>query len=500
MRSPRRLADSDKALLLEILQRLYAAFDANQDGQLDYSELVSGLGVLCAGSGDDRVGFTWELFDYNGDGYISRKKWCDTSPQSTASCSSLSPASLRLLMAQPKTSRATTDQAFSNFGQDDNDLLDYDEFMEWYRQGKSMAATGGGRTLADARALLKLHSFDANDVFELFAIEAGDDGMVSKESYDRVFSNLVKDDKDASELASRVFALFDDDESGTVDFQNLCAGLSVFTGGDKKAEKSFKLYDIDDSGAVDMKEMVSYLTCVFKVMYLFEAPSSADVTPEQLAQVTASEIFDTYDLDNNNVLSFEEFQLWASGEEITLEQARKLTGLENHASEDIFEELALTAGSDGLVSRAHFVEVLTRCASSPLGVKIGERVFNLFAESDTDACDFNDISSALSVLCGGDANQRAEAAFFSATTTTRAPSSRRNWPSTSTASSRYPNFSLEAAGWAARRPASSPLQPPRIYSTSTTLIMTGGWTFKSFWRGSKDLLRLQSKWTTSLRS
>ena len=407
---PERLNNHDKGTLLEILQRLYSAFDVNGDGKLDYSELVSGLGVLCAGSGDDRVSFTWELFDYNGDGYISKDEMIRYLTSVYRVMFEFVPGVASSTDELPEElAQVTTAEAFTKFDKDANDLLDHDEFMAWYRQGKAMSGSGD-MTLAQARALLKLEKFDANDVFELFAMEAGDDGTVSSASFERFFENLVKGDEEARRLASRVFHLFDEDGTGSVDFQDLCAGLSVFTGGDKKAEASFRLYDADGSGAVDIDEMVSYLTCVFKVMFLFEAPRTEAVSPTQLARATAEDIFNVYDLDKNQVLSLEEFQLWASGESVTLQQARSLTGLIHHTSEDIFEELALTAGNDGLVTRAHFVEVLTRCAPTPLGVKIGERVFDLFADDAT--CDFNDISSALSVLCGGDSHQRAEAAFF----------------------------------------------------------------------------------------
>ena len=41
------------------------------NGVVDFTELASGLSVLCGGSRDDKVRAAFDLYDLNGDGFIS---------------------------------------------------------------------------------------------------------------------------------------------------------------------------------------------------------------------------------------------------------------------------------------------------------------------------------------------------------------------------------------------------------------------------------------------
>ena len=61
----------DPDRLQVILDRMFDLFDTDGNGVVDFSELASGLSVLCGGSRDDKAKAAFSLFDYNGDGYIS---------------------------------------------------------------------------------------------------------------------------------------------------------------------------------------------------------------------------------------------------------------------------------------------------------------------------------------------------------------------------------------------------------------------------------------------
>ena len=54
-------------------QVLAVSLFIDQDGNnaVDFSELASGLSVLCGGSRDEKAEAAFALYDYNGDGYIS---------------------------------------------------------------------------------------------------------------------------------------------------------------------------------------------------------------------------------------------------------------------------------------------------------------------------------------------------------------------------------------------------------------------------------------------
>ena len=54
-----------------VLSKLYTLFDADGSGVVDFTELSSGLSVLCGGSRDEKARAAFNLYDYNGDGVIS---------------------------------------------------------------------------------------------------------------------------------------------------------------------------------------------------------------------------------------------------------------------------------------------------------------------------------------------------------------------------------------------------------------------------------------------
>ena len=51
--------------------RMSASCVFSGNGVVDFTELASGLSVLCGGSRDDKVRAAFDLYDLNGDGFIS---------------------------------------------------------------------------------------------------------------------------------------------------------------------------------------------------------------------------------------------------------------------------------------------------------------------------------------------------------------------------------------------------------------------------------------------
>eukprot|EP01104_Vermistella_antarctica_P008372 TRINITY_DN2087_c6_g1_i7.p1 TRINITY_DN2087_c6_g1~~TRINITY_DN2087_c6_g1_i7.p1 ORF type:complete len:306 (+),score=85.00 TRINITY_DN2087_c6_g1_i7:131-919(+) len=52
--------------------RLFSMLDKNGDGVLDQKEFFGGLSVLCKGSDDEKMELTFEVFDKDGNGYITQ--------------------------------------------------------------------------------------------------------------------------------------------------------------------------------------------------------------------------------------------------------------------------------------------------------------------------------------------------------------------------------------------------------------------------------------------
>jgi hypothetical protein len=159
-----------------------------------------------------------------------------------------------------------------------------------------------------------------------------------------------------------------------VDFTELASGLSALCSGsrEEKARSAFALYDVDDSGTIDLDEMTAvrwkmfslslflplvsdfslslsvfrslcvslksssshtphtfcfcvltpipaqYLSSVFTVTYETVPGTKAamgGVEASQLARLTAEKAFQEGDIDGDGTLSWPEFALWYSGQE-----------------------------------------------------------------------------------------------------------------------------------------------------------------------------------------
>jgi Ca2+-binding EF-hand superfamily protein len=112
----------------------------------------------------------------------------------------------------------------------------------------------------------------------------------------------------------RLFAVFDRDNNGVVDFAELVAGLSVLCGGsrDDKIVHAFRVIDVDGDGRISIDEMIAYLTGVFKLVFESSGANAVATSPEELAEATALQCFEEADTDRDGFLSFEEYRDWYS--------------------------------------------------------------------------------------------------------------------------------------------------------------------------------------------
>ncbi|NXH86402.1 EFCB1 protein, partial [Edolisoma coerulescens] len=57
-----------------VLDRVFSVFDGDNDGCITVAEWVEGLGVLLRGTLDEKIKYCFQVYDLNGDGYISREE------------------------------------------------------------------------------------------------------------------------------------------------------------------------------------------------------------------------------------------------------------------------------------------------------------------------------------------------------------------------------------------------------------------------------------------
>lgn len=189
-----------------------------------------------------------------------------------------------------------------------------------------------------------------------------------------------------------------------------------------------------------------YLTSVFRVMYSLEtgmAERMGDVAPEQLGQLTAENAFAEADLGADGRLSYEQFKDWylrpagarppavskalaeadaenARADRPSLQEIRLLTGLSSLSPSDAFEALACRANEDGVLTKDAFDSAFDAIRVGNDGLSdeeedradaVLDKLFDIFDSDGNGVVDFTEISSGVSVLCGGSRGDKVSAAF-----------------------------------------------------------------------------------------
>ncbi|KAF0720340.1 Aste57867_395 [Aphanomyces stellatus] len=422
-------AEHDVAALASTL---FGAFEVDERGRVEFSELASGLSVLCKGSRDAKVQAAFSLYDFNGDGFISVDEMVRYLTSVFRVLYVLQPdMALETGVSAHELGVITAEQAFAEADLDRDNRLSLAEFATWYAKHKPSTEKPVWN-LDEIRRHTKLMYHKAEDVFELFAEAANEDGNLNQVHFDACFMKLMGDDQAYTPwvrmFLDRLFQLFDANQDGWVDFSELTAGLSILCAGSKedKVQAAFTLFDFNGDGYISLEEMTKYLTSVFRVLFELndQHAQTLQISPEELAHVTASQAFNDGDLNHDGKISLDEFKKWysnpgslASHSEhlFSLQEARRLTQLERHAPDTVFEILADSADHQGNLTKDAFTECFdTHFLSTPADARTMHVIHRLFDIFDTDGngqVDFAELTAGLSLLCGGRREDKVRAAF-----------------------------------------------------------------------------------------
>lgn len=261
------------ARLRVVLSHLFSLFDVNGDGMVDFTELSSGLSILCGGNRDDRIRAAFALYDFNGDGHISLEEMTQYLASVFRVMFATQPAVKdRVAVSPEELAVVTASQCFKDADLDSDGKLTWEEFRAWYQrtdlpgsdgtagsgsaQRAVLAAAAAPRpewvSLPEIKRLTNLQQYSVEDVMEEFAQFANAEGLLSRGAFNACFNKFVRPESDEDSRRTRLvlahlFDLFDADSSGMVDFRELASGLSVLCGGsrDEKIGAAFSLFDFN---------------------------------------------------------------------------------------------------------------------------------------------------------------------------------------------------------------------------------------------------------------
>jgi len=474
------------------INRLFDIF-ATEDSPLavSFDEVASGLSIIAGGDRDDKIQAAFDLYDINDDGFISFDEMYTYMASIFKVLFELRPKIRDHWKGQGIGPQALGEivaaEAFREADLNKDGRLSFDEFKKWYTNNQM----GGGQdpteydpevydlesggthpvTMEEVQKITGLEDQHVEDVFELFASHADEEGYLNKESFFDCFATLIRgriealDAKDYKRVLFVVESLFqavDLNGDGRIDYCELASGISVLCGGgrDDKVRAAFSLFDLNGDGFISLDEMVTYLTSMFSMLYSIN-PSIEDEVgtgPKELAVQTARQAFVDADLNRDGRLSFEEFTRWyltvdtvegkgkrdEEGEEddyegrggqdqqeITLSELRKLTTFKMHSPEEVFDAFARCTDERGMMNRESFlygISMFVVKSEDPqiesyldqFKVYLANGLFDAYmledpggaSESgDVELIDFSEVCSGISVLCGGKRDDKALAAF-----------------------------------------------------------------------------------------
>ena len=139
------------------------------------------------------------------------------------------------------------------------------------------------------------------------------------------------------------------------------------------------------------------------------------------------------DLDRDGRISFDEFQLWLESDQgdavnalvdaeaatFTVDEMRRLTGVDRFSVEHVAEVLASYAGENGVLTRAEFFSAFdelvdpSRLAQQDVD-KLRLVLHTLYNVMDTNhdgVLDVREVAAGLAMLCGGEREDKARQAF-----------------------------------------------------------------------------------------
>lgn len=129
-------------------------------------------------------------------------------------------------------------------------------------------------------------------------------GVVKEGTFQQIYAQFFPQG-DSNLYAHYVFNVFDQDQDGTVSFEEFVCGLSLLARGsnEEKLRWIFSLYDLNRDGLVSRDEMLGIVTSV----YLLIGPTNHQTVDDVMARDHVENMFKKMDADRDGFIAVDEF-------------------------------------------------------------------------------------------------------------------------------------------------------------------------------------------------
>lgn len=241
----------DRLRLDAIARHLYAAFDTDDDGNVDYPELVAGLATLCGGNAESSVSMPFALFAAEPSSGTGEPRLAFSDLQ--VYLDSVFRLRLRIEPALARTVSTSVQQATEEMTAElmaaaerivqesedaEADSLTWKQYLRWVKEttgdllaqghraeqnGEAQQSNGGGTRdvatmqLDEIARTTGLARWNVQDMFDVFEDNASEDGSLSKDDFANALDVIAANSEDMptgeefQAIIDRLFALFDTD-------------------------------------------------------------------------------------------------------------------------------------------------------------------------------------------------------------------------------------------------------------------------------------------------
>jgi len=136
--------EQEQRVLKLVGNRIFDVFDRDRNGFVDHAEFVAGLSLLCRASSDDKIRAAFNLFDLDGDGWVTYDEMLRYMISFFEVCFALDSSMKKRFtnITAEQVGTATANHCFVRADANNDGRISLDEFRTWCNSDDSVAKSG----------------------------------------------------------------------------------------------------------------------------------------------------------------------------------------------------------------------------------------------------------------------------------------------------------------------------------------------------------------------